>query len=507
VLCVLIVAILVLGGLVSGGTFLSSFNLQSMATQVPEIGLLAIGVMLAMCAGNGGIDLSGIANANMSSVASGIFTLTLFDPYQNPMSFTVIFAIGCMIVGLLSGVLNGIIISRFSITPILATLGTQMLFTGFAVVLSGGRSVTVGAPDPLYELGNGLFLGAPISFLIFILIGIILGIVLKFTPYGMRLMLTGSNPKAAIYSGFPIERIIITTYAISGLLAGIAGIIIAGLMVWNKITAMPENAQVIEIYAKQFDWTVRYSGEDNTLGNSNFKVIETNNPLGVVTSDLIDAKELVWKADLAKLEKTIVDEGDLTPDEKLSEMKFKVERLKRQLIRLAPLRKVQTPQTDSAENDDVIVKELYLVKGQVYEFKLRSRDVIHSALFPHFRAQMNCVPGMTTRLSFKPIISTAEMRKNPDVIAQYKKTNKKRVALGKEEVDFNYLLLCNKVCGGSHYNMQMNIVVVDTQAEFDIWYAKQKESKTFAQLAGLVKPVEEIVETVDSTMNEVIVIQ
>jgi len=278
-------------------------------------------------------------------------------------------------------------------------------------------------------------------------------------------------------------------------------------MVWNKITAMPENAQVIEIYAKQFDWTVRYSGEDNTLGNSNFKVIETNNPLGVVTSDLIDAKELVWKADLAKLEKTIVDEGDLTPDEKLSEMKFKVERLKRQLIRLAPLRKVQTPQTDSAANDDVIVKELYLVKGQVYEFKLRSRDVIHSALFPHFRAQMNCVPGMTTRLSFKPIISTAEMRKNPDVIAQYKKTNKKRVALGKEEVDFNYLLLCNKVCGGSHYNMQMNIVVVDTQAEFDIWYAKQKESKTFAQLAGLVKPVEEIVETVDSTMNEVIVIQ
>lgn len=287
----------------------------------------------------------------------------------------------------------------------------------------------------------------------------------------------------------------------------LAGIIIAGLMVWNKITAMPENAQVIEIYAKQFDWTVRYSGEDNTLGNSNFKVIETNNPLGVVTSDLIDAKELVWKADLAKLEKTIVDEGDLTPDEKLSEMKFKVERLKRQLIRLAPLRKVQTPQTDSAANDDVIVKELYLVKGQVYEFKLRSRDVIHSALFPHFRAQMNCVPGMTTRLSFKPIISTAEMRKNPDVIAQYKKTNKKRVALGKEEVDFNYLLLCNKVCGGSHYNMQMNIVVVDTQAEFDIWYAKQKESKTFAQLAGLVKPVEEIVETVDSTMNEVIVIQ
>ena len=283
----------------------------------------------------------------------------------------------------------------------------------------------------------------------------------------------------------------------------LAGIIIAGLMVWNKITAMPENAQVIEIYAKQFDWTVRYSGEDNTLGNSNFKVIETNNPLGVVTSDLIDAKELAWKADIAKLEKTISEEGDLIPDAKLSEMKFKLERLNRQLIRLTPLRKVQTPQTDSAANDDVIVKELYLVKGEVYEFKFRSRDVIHSALFPHFRAQMNFVPGMTTRLSFKPTISTAEMRENPEVIAQYKKTNEKRAAEGREEVDFNYLLLCNKICGASHYNMQMNIVVVDTQAEFDIWYAKQKESKTFAQLAGLLEP-EEIT---DSTIKEVIVTQ
>ncbi len=277
----------------------------------------------------------------------------------------------------------------------------------------------------------------------------------------------------------------------------LAGIIIAGLMVWNKITAMPENAQVIEIYAKQFDWTVRYSGDDNTLGNTDFKVIESNNPLGIVTTDLIDAKELAWKEEIKKIEATIEAEGDLTPDDQLAEMKDKVARLNRQLIRMTPLRKVQTPESNLAANDDIIVKELYLVKDKVYEFKFRSRDVIHSALFPHFRAQMNCVPGMTTRLSFKPTISTAEMRKNPEVIAQYKKTNEKRVAEGKEEVDFNYLLLCNKICGGSHYNMQMNIVVVDTQAEFDAWYNKQKETKTFAQLAGLVN---EVVETPAATV-------
>ena len=126
-----------------------------------------------------------------------------------------------------AGILNGIIISRFNITPILATLGTQMLFTGIAVVLSDGRSLTIGAPDPLYALGNGVVFGLPISFLIFVAIGVVLAAVLRLTPYGMRLMLTGANPKAAVYSGFRGVRIITTTYAISGLLAGIAGIIIA----------------------------------------------------------------------------------------------------------------------------------------------------------------------------------------------------------------------------------------------------------------------------------------
>lgn len=318
----------------------------------------------------------------------------------------------------------------------------------------------------------------------------------------------------------------------------LAVIIILGLTVWNKITTQPEKAQVIEIYAQQFGWTVRYAGEDNTLGNSDFKVIETNNPLGVVTSDLIEGKELLWtkescemsvevgdsKVDDVKLKlkdvydrcakskiKSInemfggasfesyilglreVEKGkgfELLASDKLSTMKEKVERLNRQLKRLNPLRKVQTSASDSAANDDVIVKELYLLKGETYEFKFRSRDVIHSALFPHFRAQMNCVPGMETRLSFKPTISTKEMRANPEMISKYKKLNKNRAAEGREQVDFNYLLLCNKICGGSHYNMQMNIVVVDTKAEYDAWYAKQKEKNTFEKLVGLVEIID-----------------
>ena len=288
----------------------------------------------------------------------------------------------------------------------------------------------------------------------------------------------------------------------------LAGIIIGGLSVWNKITTPKENATVIEIYAQQFGWTVRYAGEDNTLGNSDFKVIhETTNPLGVVTTKLINAKEKAWTREIDSLTVYLDENGDLTPDATVDEIEDKIERLGRQIRRLDPLRKSQTAETNAAATDDVIVKELHLVKGVDYEFKFRSRDVIHSALFPHFRAQMNCVPGMTTRFSFKPIITTAEMRAMPDVAKQYKEISENRVAKGREPVEFDYLLLCNKICGSSHYNMQIKIVV-ETQEEFDVWYAKQSESKTFEMLAGLGTTVanEESIDTNVAAIDTVNVI-
>jgi simple sugar transport system permease protein len=226
-LAALSLALLLAGGLVSGGTYLSLYNLQSMATQVPEIGLLAIGVMLAMCAGNGGIDLSGIALANLAGVTSGIVVTGFVAPQEAPWLFTLCFAAGAVLTGVLGGLLNGVIIARLGITPILCTLGTQMLFTGLAVVFSDGRSVTVGGPDPMYELGNGVILGVPYSFLIFLAVALVLGALLRLTPFGLRLMLTGANPRAAEYSGFSRARIFIVTYTLSGALAGLSGVIIA----------------------------------------------------------------------------------------------------------------------------------------------------------------------------------------------------------------------------------------------------------------------------------------
>ena len=203
----------------------------------------------------------------------------------------------------------------------------------------------------------------------------------------------------------------------------LAGLIIYGLFTWTDIMNVndEDDPMIIELYAYQFDWRARYSGEDNTLGEANVRLIEGVNQLGVDASD---------------------------PN----------------------------------AQDDVVVNELHLPVGRKIIFKMRSQDVLHSAYMPHFRAQMNCVPGMITQFSFTPITTTDEMRLNDEVVAKVRKINQIRqenskalVAKGDEPLEpyeFDYMLLCNKICGSNHYNMQMKIVV-DTQEDFDAWMKEQ----------------------------------
>jgi cytochrome c oxidase subunit 2 len=104
---------------------------------------------------------------------------------------------------------------------------------------------------------------------------------------------------------------------------------------------------------------------------------------------------------------------------------------------------------------------------------MRSQDVLHSAYMPHFRAQMNCVPGMVTQFGFTPKYTTVEMRQLTEVIEKVEGINKVRKAKGEEVMyEFDYLLLCNKICGASHYSMQMKIVV-EEEEDYKKWLAEQ----------------------------------
>jgi cytochrome c oxidase subunit 2 len=105
-----------------------------------------------------------------------------------------------------------------------------------------------------------------------------------------------------------------------------------------------------------------------------------------------------------------------------------------------------------------------------YEFNFRSKDVIHSAFFPHFRAQMNTVPGMTTRMKFIPDVTTVEMRQ--------KMNNDK----------FHFVLMCNKICGGAHYKMKMMVVVL-SEPEYKAWMAgKMKQTFKDSYFPAMAAP-------------------
>lgn len=221
------VAIVLLATAISGGLFVDIDNLQSMGSQVSELGILSIAVMLAMISGNGGIDLSVVALANLSGVIAGLLVPTVLSPDDAPLAFTFGFVALALLVGALGGLINGLLIARARMTPILATLGTQLLYAGLAVGLTNGSAVRIGYVEALSAIGNETLLNVPLPFLIFVAIALLVGVVLKHSPFGIRLFLMGTNPKAARYAGIPESRMLIVTYTVCGVLAAVAGIIIA----------------------------------------------------------------------------------------------------------------------------------------------------------------------------------------------------------------------------------------------------------------------------------------
>ena len=193
--------------------------------------------------------------------------------------------------------------------------------------------------------------------------------------------------------------------------------IIFGLKTWDKAMNVEVSAstKIIEIYGQglgKWGWTARYAGNDNTLGEANYKLVKGKNTLGV---DMLDVNSA----------------------------------------------------------DDKMAREVHLVVDKPVLLKFRSQDVIHSAFLPHFRVQMNCVPGMVTQFGFTPTKTTEEMRKDSKVIKQMKEINSIRLAKGQSQEEFEYILLCNKICGEGHYNMQMKFIV-ETQEEYNVWYASQE---------------------------------
>ncbi len=174
-------------------------------------------------------------------------------------------------------------------------------------------------------------------------------------------------------------------------------LVLKGFLTWtaifNKVEDPKNRAVSIEVTSSQFVWDIRYPGPDAVVGKKNYKLITALNGLGI---DFNDRNSL----------------------------------------------------------DDLIADEIVIPVNKPVRFILTSKDVLHSFYMPHFRVQLNTVPGMTSYFEFTPTITTEEMRA---------KTN---------DTKFNYILLCAKICGANHFNMQKNVRVV-SEAEYKDWLTKQ----------------------------------
>ena len=220
------VGVFILMGFLKPNLFLRKSNFISMATQFPEYGIMAIGVSLTMI--SGGIDLAVVGTANLSAILAAKYLIAMAPqgaPAEAAALPVVTAVLLAMAVGLAAGAFNGLLIVRLRIPAILATLGTQQLFTGFAIVVTEGRPLSR-LPVLYSRIGNAEIFGLlPVPFILYVLAAAAAGIVLGKTSFGFRLYLTGTNPKAAIYAGIETTRILIRTYMLSGLLSSVAGLI------------------------------------------------------------------------------------------------------------------------------------------------------------------------------------------------------------------------------------------------------------------------------------------
>lgn len=219
------VAVALLATALSRGTFMSPDNWQSMATQLPELGLLGLCILITMVSGGGGIDLSVVATANLSAITAGLISRRLYpDPDAANVSFTLTFLALALLVGLTCGLVNGLLVSRFRFAPILATLGTSLAFQGVGYALTSGSAV-IGFSTGIQNLGLGTLGPVPVPLLIYLAVAGGLAWVLGNTGYGLRLYLLGTNARAAHFAGIDTGRVLLVTYAVSGVLAAVSGII------------------------------------------------------------------------------------------------------------------------------------------------------------------------------------------------------------------------------------------------------------------------------------------
>ena len=202
------------GDAVFESTFLNWSNLSQVIRALSFIAIMAVGVAPVII--TGGIDLSVGSLLGLSGVVVAVLL-------SSGMNMTVAIFAG-LLVGILSGVVNGLLITEAKLPPFIATLGIMSIARGLAFALTGGETIR-NLPPEFLVLGQGTLFNIPIPILIMVIFTILVGYFLKATTWGRYIYAIGGNEEAALYSGVSVRWMKIVVYTLCGFAAGIAGVL------------------------------------------------------------------------------------------------------------------------------------------------------------------------------------------------------------------------------------------------------------------------------------------
>ncbi len=225
ILALIMTVVFVLFSILTSGKFLTAANFQSMAFQIPELGLLTLAMVITML--SGGLNLSIISTANLSSIVMALILSRYMDRVPaTGITIIVITAAICaaILCSLILGFINGYTIAYVGVSPILATLGTMSLYEGVTLLITKGWAIS-GFHNSFLLIGKGTLAGVPFSLLLFIVCALGISLMLNRKRLGICIYMVGSNPVATELSGIDTKRILLYTYTVSGLLSGIASVI------------------------------------------------------------------------------------------------------------------------------------------------------------------------------------------------------------------------------------------------------------------------------------------
>ncbi len=224
---VILIGMIVILAVLTGGRFLGAQNLINIVRQVSVIAILAIGMTVAII--STGIDLSvGSIVALSAVVATSLAQAPDATNLMYPgLSLPIFVAIAAgLLVGAAAGFTNGFLIAKFRIAPFIATLGMMTAARGLALIYSDGRPISKLSPEFNF-IGQGSILGVPVPIVLLLVVAVGARLLLNNTRFGRHVYALGGNEQAARVSGINVSRVKIGIYTFSGLLAGLGGMIVA----------------------------------------------------------------------------------------------------------------------------------------------------------------------------------------------------------------------------------------------------------------------------------------